>query len=309
MLRHEPPPRGQRPRPLGHVVVATDFSPGASWAVARAGRLPLVKGARVTILHVLPEELPIEVAAFAEDAARRGLDAAATEIERLLAAANAQAVVSSELRRGRPHLEIAKQARDGADLLVLGRHGQRGLKAVLIGSTAERVVRLAVSPTLVIGARPKRTYRRPLVATDLGGGSEALAAAAVRLTAAEVTSAILMHAYDVPFGGFIAAGVSRDQMAELREGYRQAAAAELAALATSLSHLGIGWDGRLLRGDPRTAIVDEAIDLGADLIAVGTGHQAGLSRALLGSVTERVLRSAERDVLVVPTARPSRARP
>ena len=44
--------------PLTSVVVATDFSLGAVWALRRAARLPLAPEARVSILHVLPRDLP-----------------------------------------------------------------------------------------------------------------------------------------------------------------------------------------------------------------------------------------------------------
>ena len=47
--------RDQRPAPFGHVFVATDFSAGAAQAIARAGRLPLIDGGRISVVHVLPD--------------------------------------------------------------------------------------------------------------------------------------------------------------------------------------------------------------------------------------------------------------
>lgn len=58
-----------------------------------------------------------------------------------------------QLRIGRPYLEICQAAKDWkADLIVITTHGHTGLKHVLLGSTAERVVRYAPCPTLVIRA-------------------------------------------------------------------------------------------------------------------------------------------------------------
>lgn len=54
-------------------------------------------------------------------------------------------------RVGRPYLEITEAAREvGADLIILGTHGHTGLKHVLLGSTAERVVRHAPCPVLTV---------------------------------------------------------------------------------------------------------------------------------------------------------------
>ncbi|MCU0772638.1 MAG: universal stress protein [Verrucomicrobia bacterium] len=54
-------------------------------------------------------------------------------------------------RLGRPYVEIAEVAKDlGADLIVLGTHGHTGWKHVLLGSTAERVVRHAPCPVLTV---------------------------------------------------------------------------------------------------------------------------------------------------------------
>jgi nucleotide-binding universal stress UspA family protein len=60
-------------------------------------------------------------------------------------------------------------------------------------------------------------------------------------------------------------------------------------------------------GDPAPAIVEYARDHDIDLIVMGTHGRTGVSRALLGSVTERVVRSAPCPVLAVPGELPFRA--
>jgi nucleotide-binding universal stress UspA family protein len=59
--------------------------------------------------------------------------------------------ISVLTRLGRPYVEITEAARElGADLIILGTHGHTGLKHVLLGSTAERVVRHAPCPVLTV---------------------------------------------------------------------------------------------------------------------------------------------------------------
>jgi nucleotide-binding universal stress UspA family protein len=70
-------------------------------------------------------------------------------------AAKAGVRYSVQVRRGSPAAEICNAADQDVDLIVTSTHGRTGLGHVLIGSTAERVVRYALCPVLVIPARVK----------------------------------------------------------------------------------------------------------------------------------------------------------
>ncbi|HUG37476.1 MAG TPA: universal stress protein [Candidatus Limnocylindrales bacterium] len=71
--------------------------------------------------------------------------------------------------------------------------------------------------------------------------------------------------------------------------------------AVSLFGAGIDCETALLTGWPAAAIVDYARDKAIDLIVIGTHGRTGVSRALLGSVAEHVVRTAPCPVLTVPT--------
>jgi universal stress protein A len=59
--------------------------------------------------------------------------------------------ITREVRVGTPFLEIVRHAKDiNADLVVIGTHGRSGLAHVLLGSTAEKVVRKAPCPVLTV---------------------------------------------------------------------------------------------------------------------------------------------------------------
>lgn len=59
--------------------------------------------------------------------------------------------VDSILLDGNPYLEIVKKSREaGVDLIIMGTHGRTGIEHILIGSVAERVVRLASCPVLTV---------------------------------------------------------------------------------------------------------------------------------------------------------------
>jgi nucleotide-binding universal stress UspA family protein len=59
------------------------------------------------------------------------------------------------VRQGSPAREICEYANEDVDLIIISTHGRSGLGHALIGSTAERVVRYASCPVLVVPARRK----------------------------------------------------------------------------------------------------------------------------------------------------------
>jgi nucleotide-binding universal stress UspA family protein len=139
------------------VVVPFDFSDESVAAVDEALRLVGDAG-RIHVLHVMEPIIDVEANllwANADDDARQQLTEKA--IREKLAAAKYQGLqlVSAF---GDPGHQIADFAESiGADLIVIPSHGRTGIVRLLIGSTAERVVRLAHCRVLVLKASAKKT--------------------------------------------------------------------------------------------------------------------------------------------------------
>lgn len=306
MARSKPTPRRKR-GPLEHLFVVTDFSAGAAQAVGRAARLPLAEGARISLVHVLADDVPRKLRAAVEKAAHHELEQAAAALSKAAASAgHADIAVATRLCRGQAHVEILRHARSaGADLVVLGRHGQRTVKKMLLGSTAARVIREGDLPVLVVSRRATRSYGRPLIAVSLEDTSREVVEAALRVIGPEVRDLLLVHAYNVPFEGFVTLNASRREVSAFRTEYKKAAAADLERFRASVSDLGIRWQASIERGDARTVILSEARRRAADLICVGTHGHSGLSHAIIGSVAEWVVQAANCDVLVSRSAKVS----
>jgi nucleotide-binding universal stress UspA family protein len=138
-----------------HVLVATDFEQPARRAADLALTLADGFGARVTLLAVVPivGALPgIEgpVAAL-EESTRRALAAETSRLEEQLSG------VQGVMRRGVPWEEILAASNElGADLIVVGTRGRRALPRALLGSVAERVLRLAAVPVLSVASEDER---------------------------------------------------------------------------------------------------------------------------------------------------------
>ncbi len=296
-----------RPAPFEHLFVATDFSAGAAGAIARAGRLPLAERAKVTVIHVLSDRIPKKARGAAEEFARRQLEQVGRRLRKAAAAPGRRAVeVCAELCQGQPYVEIIRHARSvAADLVVIGRHGRRPVRDMFIGSTAERVIRAGDLPVLVVSRAGSRGYRRPLLAVDLEDTCRSVFTVALRALGPEVTSGTMVHAYHVPFEGFMTRGAVPGAMTHIREEYRQMAASGLAKFQASLGALGVQWQAVLVRGDPRAALLSEVVRCRADLVVVGTHGRSGIAHALVGSVAEWVIQTAACDVLVARPARVS----
>lgn len=137
------------------ICCAAEFSESSRAALARAAELARGGGAWLGLVHVVTHSPdPTAEAPFAPPArphagerdAGKELEALTADAERLRGAP-----VHAELLSGAPAAEIVRFAREnGCDLLVLGTHRRHGLKRVLEGSIAERVVRDAPCDVLVV---------------------------------------------------------------------------------------------------------------------------------------------------------------
>lgn len=171
-----------------HLLVPTDFSEPANGALRYAIEEAALHGARVTLLHVLPTASLTDVHYLSGDPApgpggsfdlmaggrvvgrplrsepeavrRDHSDEALTRLQDLIANAF-DGPWDAEVAMGHPAEAIVRIARErGVDLIVMSTHGRTGLKHVLMGSVAEKVVRLAPCPVLTIKRGKSRVGRR-----------------------------------------------------------------------------------------------------------------------------------------------------
>ena len=133
------------------ILVPVDFSPSSLGALQYALALARRQEARLTLLHVIEPLHPDMLMDFTE--AQRSRRATAHQHLNKLWESTRKAWLRTgrELREGHPVDVITALAkRTRADLVVMGTHGRTGLKRALIGSVAERVVRHARCPVLVV---------------------------------------------------------------------------------------------------------------------------------------------------------------
>jgi nucleotide-binding universal stress UspA family protein len=289
--------------PLQSILVPTDFSKSAELALGRTLRLPLVPGAKLHVVHVLPADLPAKVRPKAEADARRSLEEALSHA-RDAGQSSGELNLTSEVLRGEAFVEIIRSSRSiGAELIVLGRHGRRPIRDMFIGTTAERVVRKGDVPILVVNVKPTHPYQRPLIATDLEDASRRTFELALRVLGPEVSNVNVVHAFHVPFEGFVTPISSAREKSDYRRSFQEEAVAGLAKFLGQYQNCGVRWKTAVHQGDPRSVVLAMARRRRVDLIVLGTHGRSGVAHALVGSVAEWVIAAATCDVLV---ARPIR---
>jgi nucleotide-binding universal stress UspA family protein len=168
---------------FSHVLVPTDLSDPANHALRYAIEEATLHHAKMTVLHVLPESAGTEVYYVADGpgggASQEAVDPSGggplrsfalspprvvrhdpgevvrTQMQDLIRG-QFQGPWDVEVVAGHPADAIVRVAQErGADLIVMGTHGRTGLQHALLGSVAEKVVRLAPCPVLTVRRRPE----------------------------------------------------------------------------------------------------------------------------------------------------------
>jgi nucleotide-binding universal stress UspA family protein len=198
--------------------------------------------------------------------------------------------------------------RERLELLVMGTHGEGGVKRALLGSVAGSVARRAECPVLLVPPGLWRQaqspgLRRTLVAVDFGGESVRAAEWTVRHFAPEAEH-VLAHVVDLPQPPRFLAG-SDGRRREAARSARKGARHRLEELAGSLERVRVVVD----EGRPADRLRRMAADVRADVVVVGAHGEHGALRDLLGTTAERLIHRAGLPVLVVrgsPGGPPSR---
>jgi nucleotide-binding universal stress UspA family protein len=139
--------------------------------------------------------------------------------------------------------------------------------------------------------------KKILVPTDFSAPSEAAIDYAVALGQKLGASVHVVHSFELPLVGFPDGVLTVP--AEMASRIIEASQTALGRIRETYARRGVTLDTSLEQADPREGILSAAKKVSADLIVMGTHGRRGLARALIGSVTEAVVRSAPVPVLTV----------
>lgn len=205
----------------------------------------------------------------------------------------------TDVVQGDPATTIADYAESqGMDLVVMPTHGRTGLSRFLLGSVTERVVRLSDVPVLTVrtheDARTPFPYENVLLPTD---GSEAADVATDRAIEFADAFDATLHAVSVVDDTALGFDVRSAAVGEELEDAATEAVADVAARATDAGVENV------VESVPRGRVPQEILayvdENDIDVVVMGTAGRSGADRVLLGSVTERVVRTSPIPVVTV----------
>lgn len=307
-------------RTVNTILVAHDFSSCSSQALKDGIELAIANRASLHLLYVevIHADSPLEGAEdtvkavrmrdLLHEAIRDNVVALGREM------ADIPSIVYCVLRDFAAAPSILQYAQDYAvDLIVQGTHGRRGLSRKLIGSTAEEVVRLAHCPVLTVREHVQMkpltsSVRAILVPIDFSESAKLALAAAkdwadffdARLDLVHVVEET-MHPAFYNTGVFSIYDVRPDLEASVIEHMKKLYA------ETPGSEGPVRFIVR--HGHAVHELLEAAREEGDDLIVIATHGLSGLDRAIMGSVSERIVRQAPTPVITLrgggarPTAR------
>lgn len=292
---------------MSRVLAAIDLSEGSTEALRQANAYAVRTKGTLAVIHVVPDLVGTHTL-FPQETAPATFDA--IELKRKVGELLAQRVVDVTSRKpdevevfvdeGVDYAQIAKRAEDWkADVVVIGTHGHGGLERVF-GNVADKVVRYAHAKVLV--ARASKNAGPIVAATDLSDPSLPAIAAAAEEARRAGAPLHVVHAIDAVGGTYfsaLAAAFGAPPVLPSAEVQEQARKALVTTLEKALERTGAKGEAVILEGSPTTEVVRYAEKVSARLLVLATHGRTGLRRVALGSVAEKVIRSAHCPVLVV----------
>lgn len=235
-------------------------------------------GAKAELLSVIPEEDSAE--------ARRHLQRVQGNLEKV------GVEVGRHIRQGDPATEILQlEGKLKPALIAMSTHGRSGPARWVMGSTAERVIRRAKQPVLLLNpaalertpADPACPFKKVLVPIDGSDRGAQVLGIASTVARANHATMVLVHALDPK--------IASDETKAEAEALLKLAAERVDPEACEVTTL-------VSVGAPADVVLESAESEGADLIAMTTHGHTGLERWIFGSVTEKVLRASKIPLLV-----------
>jgi nucleotide-binding universal stress UspA family protein len=295
------------------ILLNTDFSACARQAYPQVAALARRMEAHIDLVHCVEYPAQYSPAGFASvDAALQNFhriqrDSLERECKDPIFGGLA---VEPRLLDGYPFQAIQDFARrNSIDLIAQSSHGHTGLKRLLLGSFAEQVLRSSIVPVLTIRSQEAKNGkaqesfepRRILFPYDFSLNSRK-ALEAVRFFAGAYSARLLVlhvwrDALDLsPLG---TQGGSGDQeLVAISGEYRDRLARDLKEFS-SRELVGLEHQEQVLRGEPASVILAQAVIFEADLICMATHGFTGLQRMVMGSVAEKVLRTGHCPCLTI----------
>lgn len=270
---------------INTIALATDGSEYSNGAVQEAILMGQTCGARIVVIHVMPMTM-METATQAHSSASAIRIQTKDYIQNILQMAtdndiDSEVVFEKSYELEKTIVELAYKHK--ADVILMGRHGRKGLLKLMVGSMTAKVIGHGFPKVLVVPKSYDASAEKILIATD---GSEFSQLAAEEAISMSEYCSTLKEVY------VLSVALKETEMNQAKQ--RVEAVCEMAK--------GRGIETKFFPvtvvGRPSEGISNVAKEKDVNMILIG-GHGKGLTKLLMGHVTEKVIGHAECPVLVI----------
>jgi nucleotide-binding universal stress UspA family protein len=193
---------------------------------------------------------------------------------------------------------------DDVDLIAMSTHGRSGVSRWALGSVADHVVRITRQPVLLVRSETEvvrsDTIRKVLVPLDGSRLAEQALEQAVRIAGATGASLLLTRAVNLKTERELDGILEQVEGRRALRAYRSRAADHyLTHIQEQLRARDVASDAAVVQGEPADAILAAAESAEVDLIVMSTHARSGLGRWVYGSIADKVLRGANRPLLLM----------
>ncbi len=269
---------------LEKVLLAHDFSKSSENVVSTAIGLAKVFNSKVLLIHVLPDEINDEkIKLLLRDTADQKLEEAAKRIQD-----EGVQVIKSMLKFGSAHENIVDAAqKERVNLILVGSGETAKGEKFQLGTTAHQIIQGSEQPVYVVKDHSTLDVKRILCPIDFSNNSKRALKNAI--TIARRLEAELHILNVIESQGFKWFSMEKELEIE-RDQQQKQLQEKLNRFLEEFNLVGLTWHQEIRNGDASKEILDSIAENDIDLLLMGTSGKTGLSRLVIGSVTEKVIR-------------------
>ncbi|HAT1926128.1 TPA: universal stress protein [Legionella pneumophila] len=284
---------------LSNILIASDFSKHADWALQRAIDLAKSNQAKIHFLHVVTPPLSSVVPSSETELQPNFLSKKKEIEEKILKKLKDNKPSSVSVVLGRPIDEIVRYADEHhCELIVVGAHGRYYINDYVLGTISGSIIRQSNVPVVLIKKEFDFSYERILLATDLSEASKET----VQYTFNCFPNATfqLLHIVDIYYRQFFNPSDLDEEFVDPKHHKTKDIFEKLDDFLSDCQVDKSKFEKKIIGGYYADAIIEQANKWNADLLAFGTQSKSGLHYLLMGSVAKRILHLSHVDMLAVP---------
>jgi nucleotide-binding universal stress UspA family protein len=291
---------------LSNLLIASDFSKHADWALQRAIDLTKSNQTQIHFLHVLTPPLSSIARSADTELQPNFLSEKKAREEHILKKLKDnphKLFTNATVVLGRAADEIVRYADENhCELIVVGAHGRYYINEFVLGTTSGSIVSQSHVPVLLIKNEPDFAYKRIVIATDLSEASKET----VQFTFNCFPKATfqLLHIIDIHDQQLFNPTNLVEEFVEVDKPKTKGILEKMDDFLSECHIDNSKFEKKIIGGYYADCITRQAQTWNADLLAFGTQSKSKLHYLLMGSVAKRILHLSTVDMLAVPPKRP-----